>query len=323
MAANLFGRYVWLVDVIRRYTSLTYEEINELWQKSGLSYGDGDELPLRTFHNHRKAIRDIFDIHINCDTKRGYRYCIDEPERLESDGLRNWLIDSYATLNQIQADKKLEGKIIFEDIPSGHLWLTAITDAMRRNKVLYITHQGFGKPEPNSFEIEPYYLKVVNRRWYVIARSPYYSERNKAKGNKPEDVYLVYALDRITQIEETDKSFHLNKDFDIDEYFAGCCGVITSDAAIERVVILAYNGFADYLRTLPLHSSQKELESNDESTLFEYHVKPTFDFYQLLLAQGDQIEVIEPKSVRDMMRNFAINLMDYYGRGEGEQKCKD
>ena len=283
--------------------------------KSGLSYGDGDELPLRTFHNHRKAIRDIFDIHINCDTKHGYRYCIDEPERLESDRLRNWLIDSYDTLNQIQADKKLEGKIIFEDIPSGHLWLTAITDAMRRNKVLYITHQGFGKPEPNSFEIEPYYLKVVNRRWYVIARSPYYSERNKAKGNKPEVVYLVYALDRITQIEETDKSFHLNKDFDVDEYFVGCCGVITSDVAIERVVILAYNGFADYLRTLPLHSSQKELESNDESTLFEYHVKPTFDFYQLLLAQGDQIEVIEPKSVRDMMRNFVINLMDYYGRG--------
>lgn len=283
--------------------------------KSGLSYGDGDELPLRTFHNHRKAIRDIFDIHINCDTKHGYRYCIDEPERLESDRLRNWLIDSYATLNQIQADKKLEGKIIFEDIPSGHLWLTAITDAMRRNKVLYITHQGFGKPEPNSFEIEPYYLKVVNRRWYVIARSPYYSERNKAKGNKPEVVYLVYALDRITQIEETDKSFHLNKDFDVEEYFVGCCGVITSDVAIERVVILAYNGFADYLRTLPLHSSQKELESNDESTLFEYHVKPTFDFYQLLLAQGDQIEVIEPKSVRDMMRNFVINLMDYYGRG--------
>ena len=280
-----------------------------------MSYGDGDELPLRTFHNHRKAIRDIFDIHINCDTKHGYRYCIDEPERLESDRLRNWLIDSYATLNQIQADKKLEGKIIFEDIPSGHLWLTAITDAMRRNKVLYITHQGFGKPEPNSFEIEPYYLKVVNRRWYVIARSPYYSERNKAKGNKPEVVYLVYALDRITQIEETDKSFHLNKDFDVDEYFVGCCGVITSDVAIERVVILAYNGFADYLRTLPLHSSQKELESNDESTLFEYHVKPTFDFYQLLLAQGDQIEVIEPKSVRDMMRNFVINLMDYYGRG--------
>lgn len=312
MAANLFGRYVWLVDVIRRHGCLTYREINELWQKSGLNDGEGNELPLRTFHNHCDAIRDVFGIDIECNTKNGYRYYIEEPERLESDGLRNWLIDSYATLNQMQADQKLEGRIIFEDIPSGHLWLTAITDAIRKSEVLCITHQGFGKPEPNSFEIEPYYLKVVNRRWYVIARSPYYSERNRAKGKKPEEVYRVYALDRITQVEETGKSFHLNKDFDINEYFGGCCGVITSKAAIERVVILAYNGFADYLRTLPLHPSQRELESDDESTRFEYHVKPTFDFYQLLLAQGDQIEVMEPESVRREMRNFAKNLMSYY-----------
>lgn len=318
MAANLFGRYVWLVDVIRRHTHLTYEEINELWQKSGLSYGDGDELPLRTFHNHRKAVKDIFDIYIECDTKNSYRYYIDEPERLGSNGLRNWLLDSYATLNQIQADKKLKGRILFEDIPSGHLWLTTITDAIRLNKVLCITHQGFGKPESNNFEIEPYYLKVVNRRWYVIARNPYYSERNKAKGNKPEDVYRVYALDRIAQIEESDKFFHLNKKFNIDEYFVGCCGIIASDVAIERVVILAYGGFANYLRTLPLHSSQKELESDDESTFFEYHVKPTFDFYQLLLAQADQIEVVEPESVRSVMRNFAINIMSYYERKEEE-----
>lgn len=320
MAANLFGRYVWLVDVIRRHVHLTYEEIDELWQRSGLGYGD--ELPLRTFHNHRKAIRDIFDIAIECDNRNGYRYYIDEPERLENDSLRSWLIDSYATLNQIQADKKLEGRIVFEDIPSGHLWLTTLTDAIRLNKVLCISHQGFGKPEANRFEIEPYYLKVVNRRWYVIARSPYYSERNKNKGSEPEDVFRVYALDRIIKVEDTGKFFRLNKDFNIDEYFAGCCGVITSDAPMERVVILAYEGFANYLRTLPLHSSQKELKSNDECTYFEYHVKPTFDFYQLLLAQGDQLEVLEPESVRSVMRNFAVNLMSYYDIKE-EQTCKE
>lgn len=310
MAANLFGRYVWLVDIIRRHSSLTYKEISELWEKSGLSYGE--ELPLKTFHNHRNAISDIFDIDIECDNKNGYRYYINEPERLENDGLRNWLIDSYATLNQIQADRKLEGRIIFENIPSGHQWLTAITDAMRMNKVLYITHQSFWDAGTNSFEIEPYYLKVVNRRWYVIARSPYYSDRNKAQGKKPEDVYRIYALDRIIQIEETDKHFQLNRDFDIDAYFSGCCGVITSDDPIERVVIRAYKNFPEYLRTLPLHPSQRELESDDKSTLFEYHVKPTYDFYLLLLAQGDQIEVVEPESVRDKMRSFVLNLMSYY-----------
>ena len=310
MAANLFGRYVWLVDILLRYKRLTFEEINKLWQESGLGYGE--ELPLRTFHNHQKAIKDIFDVYIDCDRKDGYRYYIDEPERLEGNNLRSWLISSYATLNQIQVDKKLEERIIFENIPSGQTWLTPIAEAMQNNHVLSITHQGFEKTEPSTFEIEPYCLKVVKRRWYVVARSPYYSAQNKKEKIKQNDIFLVYALDRISAIQDTGKTFKLKKDFDVNRYFEGCCGVITSDEPIRRIVLLAYGGFADYLRTLPLHESQREIEGDDESTLFEYHLKPTFDFYQLVLAQGDQVEVLEPKSVREKMRNFVKNMLDYY-----------
>lgn len=97
MAANLFGRYVWLVDILQRHKRLTFQEINDLWKESDLGYGD--DLPLRTFHNHQKAIKDIFDVYIECDKKDGYRYYIDEPERLEGNNLRGWLISSYATLN--------------------------------------------------------------------------------------------------------------------------------------------------------------------------------------------------------------------------------
>lgn len=321
MAANLFGRYVWLMDILRRYKRLTFQEINELWQESGLGYGE--ELPLKTFHNHKKAIKDIFDVYIECDRKDGYRYYIDEPERIEGNNLRSWLISSYATLNQIQADNKLEDRIIFEEIPSGQTWLTCIADAMRRNHVLSITHQGFGKPEPSTFDIEPYFLKVVKRRWYVVARSPYYSERNKEQGVKPSDVYLVYALDRISDIQDTGKTFKMKKDFDVHSYFDGCCGVITSDEPIQKIVIRAYNGFADYLRTLPLHESQREIGSDDESTLFEYHLKPTFDFYQLVLAQGEQVEVLEPDPVREEMRNFAQNMLDYYTEKKENKPCKE
>ena len=314
MAANLFGRYVWLVDILLRYRRLTYQEISDLWQESGLSYGE--PLPLRTFHNHQKAVADIFGVDIKCDAGDGYRYYIAEPERLRGNNLRSWLISSYATLNQIQADSRLEERIIFEDIPSGQTWLTRITEAMRANRVLRITHQGFGKPYPNTFEIEPYFLKVVKRRWYVVAHNPYYSERNKAKGVKPDDVYLVYALDRISCIEDTDKTFKMKKDFDVDRYFEGCCGVITSDERPQRIVVKAYGGFADYLRTLPLHESQREIKSDDESTIFEYRIKPTYDFYQIVLAQGDQMEVLEPEEVRDEMRNFARNMLNYYSRKE-------
>ena len=254
MAANLFGRYVWLVDILLRYRRLTFQEISDLWQNSGLSYKE--PLPLRTFHNHQKAILDIFGVEIKCDAGDGYRYYITEPERLRGNNLHSWLISSYATLNQIQADSRLEDRIIYEDIPSGQTWLTCIAEAMRHNRGLNITHQGFGKPYPSTFEIEPYLLKVVKRRWYVVARCPYYSDRNRAKGIKPNDVYRVYALDRIYDIEDTGKTFKMKKNFDANQYFEGCCGVITSDEPIQRIVLLAYGGFADYLRTLPLHESQ-------------------------------------------------------------------
>ena len=101
MAANIFGRYVWLIEQFRRYGRLTYEEVNDLWHRSGLSYGDDDDLALRTFHNHRKAIFDIFEVEIACDIKGGYKYYIDHPEDLEKDNLRIWLIDSYTAMNQI------------------------------------------------------------------------------------------------------------------------------------------------------------------------------------------------------------------------------
>ena len=67
--ANLWGRYVWLIDTVRRHGKITYQEISDLWQESGLSYGD--ELPWRTFMNHRKAIEDIFDINIEVDKHDG------------------------------------------------------------------------------------------------------------------------------------------------------------------------------------------------------------------------------------------------------------
>lgn len=49
MPANQFGRYVWLVDTLRRYKHLSYKEINAKWQQSGLSYGEGDELLFALF----------------------------------------------------------------------------------------------------------------------------------------------------------------------------------------------------------------------------------------------------------------------------------
>ena len=79
------------------------------------------------------------------------------------------------------------------------------------------------------------------------------------------------------------------------KFYYGCIGIIPSDGPIEHVVLKAYCHAPDYLRTLPLHETQQELESDDESTTFSYDVKLTYDFLQLIMQQGDQVEVLEPK----------------------------
>lgn len=301
MAANIFGRYVWLIDTILRHKKITFEEINNLWINSGLSYGEGDGLPLRTFHNHRKAIKDIFDVYIECDIKDGYKYYIDDPESLENDGLRTWLIDSYATLNQVHADEKLQHRIKFDNIPSGNKFLTTIVEAMRNNAVIEITHQGFGKDHSSTFKIEPYLVRIVNRRWYVIARSPFFNE------------IRTFGFDRISSITITNEVFVIPDDFDADSYFEGCCGILADKSIdIQKVVIKAYWYSQKYLETLPIHSSQKQIAKDDESTTYEYYVRPNYDFLQALLCQADQIEVLEPECVRVEMKRMAENILSYY-----------
>lgn len=312
MAANQFGRYVWLVDLLRRYGHLTYREINAKWQRSGLSYGEGDLLPLRTFHHHRQAIRDIFNIDIEIDPEeKGYKYHIANLEELEGDGLRNRLLDSYAMLNQVQADSKLKDRILFEEVPSGRRWLSVIIEAMRNGEVLRLTHQSFQSEEPKTFEAEPYYLKMFNRRWYLVARKAHPRSFEKYCAIR------IYALDRITECVATEVRFEMNPDFDAEEYFSGCFGIIRSEEQPLKVVLRAFGNFANYLRTLPLHSSQREIGRDGEGVLFQIEVRPAFDLYQALLAQADQLEVLEPASVRDTMAYFARKLGDLYvGKSE-------
>ena len=70
--SRLFNRYVWLVDVVNRAGRISFEEINKLWCKSSLNE-DEEDLPLRTFHDHRTAIEEMFDINIDCDKSDGYQ----------------------------------------------------------------------------------------------------------------------------------------------------------------------------------------------------------------------------------------------------------
>lgn len=169
MAKNLFTRYIWLINTIYRAGKISLEEINEKWLLSDMS--EGETIPIRTFHNHRKAIEDIFDINIECERRNGYCYYIENVEDIEKNDIKKWLLNTFAVNNIINENHLLKKRILLENIPSGEKYLIPMIEAMRCNRVVTISYQSFWKKSTKTFDIEPYCLKIFRQRWYVLARS--------------------------------------------------------------------------------------------------------------------------------------------------------
>lgn len=301
--SNLFNRYVWLVDVIYRTGQITFEQINEKWAHSQLNDG-GEDIPLRTFHNHRKAIEQMFDINIECDTHNGYTYYIENADDMERGGVRSWLLNTFAVNNLINESHKLKHRILFEQIPSGQQFLTPIIEAMRDGVAINMTYQSYWRDEPNDFDVEPYCVKVFKQRWYLVARSPYY------------DKVMIYALDRVLSLDTTpDRKFKMPKEFNPEAYFYNCFGIITDESLVaQEVSVKVFDNQVKYIRALPLHHSQQEVETTDDYSIFKYYIKPTYDFRQELLSHGAGIEVLSPQWFRDEISNIIKEQATIYTR---------
>lgn len=299
MAKELFSRYIWLVDLIYRSKKITFDDINKRWMRTDMS--EGKPLPLRTFHNWIDKVEEVFDINIICNKRGGYYYAIENVEDLEKDGLRNWLLNTFSVNNLIHESYPLKQRILFEDIPSGRAFLTPIIEAMREGRIIRFLYQSYWWNEPKMVEAEPYCVKVFKQRWYVVVR------------NRMHEALRIYALDRILSLDFTDVTFEYPADFDPQAYFDASFGIIVDEACeIEAVQIKVYNNQSQYLRALPLHHTQKEIAKTDDYSIFEYILRPTYDFKQELLSHGDDIEVLTPAWLREEIKKIAGRMYRRY-----------
>ena len=221
MAKNYFDRYVWLISTIARHEYIRFSDINDAWTRSSINEKH-ENLSQRTFFNHIDAILMVFGIEIKCDRSRGYY--IANNEYIESDGMRQWLLESLSLNNLLNEAKDMKGRVLFEKIPSSRNWLSVIVDAMRDEQAVEMTYQGFTRPEPHTFIAHPWCVKLFKRRWYMLARSEDYKEPR------------IYALDRIHEIYPVDKKLKVPHTFNATKFFAEYFGVtVTPGCKVETV----------------------------------------------------------------------------------------
>lgn len=280
--AGLINRYVWFVSTIYNRGSISLADLQRRFE---LHFGHGEELAERTFHRYKEAVMELFDIDIKYDrAQRGY--VVANREGIDNMAMRKWLLQTFSVNSVLHENQDLKGRILLEEVPSGQQYLTPIVEAMRESVVLSMTYQSFGRSEPSTFEVEPYCVKLFEQRWYMLGMS---------------DKLRIYALDRIKALEPTERTFKLPKEFDVAKFFEDYYGIIIGDEEfdVEPVALKVDSWQSKYLRTLPLHHTQVEVECNEEYSIFEYRLCPTFDFRQKLLSMGATTEVLAPKALRE------------------------
>ena len=303
--AGLINRYVWFVTTIYNRGPITLEEIQHRYESH---FGRGEELSERQFHRYTDAVEELFDIEIKYSrSQRGY--VVADREGIDNMAMRKWLIQTFSVNNILHESQELKNRILLENVPSGQQHLTTIVDAMRESVALSMTYHSFHREEPSTFEVEPYCVKLFEQRWYMLGMS---------------DKLRIYALDRIKVLEPTERKFKLPKKFDATKFFEDYYGIIIGDEdfEVEPVALKVDSWQSKYLRTLPLHHSQVEVERNDEYSIFEYRLCPSFDFRQKLLSMGSSVEVLAPQDLLLFMRDEVNSSAKVYSPSEHPKAYK-
>lgn len=295
-----------------RYTEYTIDDLVDECNKA-LRRADKPDVSKRTIQNDINILEADYGIILNEKLKRGrqrlYRYVdtdyslpiirINEEERhklhaairvlenFEGEPMYDW---ARTLLMQIEAgifDEDTAPVVSFQSNPDlkGIELFGKLLQAIINKRTLKITYTPFGK-EPYTEKVYPYYLKQFNNRWYLIAQAVGY------------DSFAHYGLDRIDDFEEISLKYK-ESDIDFEEYFDDVIGVTVPDSSEPVDVVLRVSNYRfNFIKTKPLHLSQRIVEKTEDYTTISINVKINKELIALILSFDSDIEVVSPMSLR-------------------------
>lgn len=153
--------------------------------------------------------------------------------------------------------------------------------------------------------VNPLALKVSQHRWYLLGID---DKDSKLK---------TFALDRMSDLEITRKKFSRPKYPDISSLFTNNFGVMIDEKDRPQVVELAFTQpQGQYIKTFPLHTSQKVIKETSNELVIELKLVPTFDLMQACLSFGADVEVKRRGTLRKTVRRILTEAAALYTSGE-------
>lgn len=291
MVSELLNKYIWLVQTFIRAgeKGLSMNELSHKWENRFDS-----PYARRSFNNHRESIEEVFGVRIECNRSTNRYYIPFAEDVADQNAEIAWLINTFTVNNALSLGKeRLSGRVSVEDIPSGHLHLTTVMEAMSNNREIIINYLKYTSAAPETFTVQPYAVKESARRWYIVG---YCHEREGLR---------VYGLDRVQSLEVSSVTFAMPSGFNVDDLFATSYGIYLPDGPGQTITFRTTHKEARYLRDLPIHHSQTEIGSDELSVTFSIFVCPNEALLMEFARRGDRAEVLAPADFRDSVAEAA------------------
>ena len=179
----------------------------------------------------------------------------------------------------------------------GIMFIDNALNAILENRKLKIFYQPFYESEIKEYIVNPLFIKEYQSRWYLISEL---NEMNKIK---------TFAFDRIQNLEILKSTFKIKTQKT--DLFKNTIGINHSEDIHE--IVLRFNTWqANYVKTLPLHSTQKIIAENENGLTISINVNVNFELEQMIKSYGSSIKVIEPEFLKlKIIEDFEKTILEY------------
>jgi predicted DNA-binding transcriptional regulator YafY len=181
--------------------------------------------------------------------------------------------------------------------------LAPLFKAINGKKSITLVYQSFKAIKPTKSVVYPYLLKQYNHRWYLVGLSKLYNKIS------------VYSLDRIVSFEPSTETYVLNTLLEPDTYFTNIIGItIPGEEELQMITLLFNNEQKPYILTKPIHRSQQVLTDDQNGLKITVRLIPNYEFYSLVLGFGENVEIIEPVKIRNLIKARLMAAGNKYAR---------
>ena len=292
-----FKRYLYVIDRLRsRPCSFSALQDHVM---SKLEQDDIDttfEYAIRTFERDKKDITALFGIVIQYNRK-DKTYAIDE-EEIEDQSVTR-MIDVFSIHHALQEGNKLSPSVFLEKRKSlGTEHIYGIIYAIQNLYLLQFTHQKHWEDFSTQREVKPIAIKESQQRWYLVAL------------DKKNETVKTFGLDRISNLKITDTKFKPVA-YNVETEFQHAFGVETYEAA-KKVILEFSKQQGNYIKTFPLHKSQRIVKETEDAVSIEIFIHTTNDIKMELLKYGSNVKVIAPISLQNDIKNRISEMSNLY-----------